>query len=158
MNQNSIPVYVNSKERENGTIGDFDILLPTLQQTNENYEILLNNLRITNDFFNIHEYNNVIEIGTTENITIPPNHYTSTQFTDYFNNNSLGITCDYDTQEHALNFYNNSGTTYAITVNENQKYLGLTPGDYVLGPTLSSDIPADFSGTNTIKSLLIYRY
>ena len=113
-NKKYIPYKIKSKDRESGNeINDCNIYLHSLDQTNENYEIILSDFIINNDFLNIHSGNNNLyfshNIGTTTTImtpdtyTMPEKNYNSTQFLTEFNtNNTLGITADFDTQNNLI--------------------------------------------------------
>ena len=174
-NQNTqyIPFKINSKIRQSGTeINDTTFYLNGLDQANEGYDIHLRNFTIDNAFFNINSLNNVISLqhntglGTTsiiyedKTITLPEENYNSTQFTTEYNTQTgiLGITglgVSYNPQSLYLTFDNQDSNDFLLSVNENQKFLGLLPDTYTIpaSDTLVLNIPTDFTGPKEINIL-----
>jgi len=157
----SYPIFIDSAKRSSGDINDSNYVINGLPNNDNEYSLLLKEFIISNDFYNINQFNNSFILGVTsiDTITIPENQYNATQYINYINNNvgSLGITgfsASFDSQAVKITYTNQTGSTiYLKKTNDKQKYLGLiTDNVYSINnnDTLITDYKVDFSGTKKI--------
>ena len=78
-------IFVNCKDRVNGTASNFNINLVDLDQNDDHDQtITIQNLSIPYSFYNVNDLNNIVSVGTTETFTIPKGNYSATTLAAQF--------------------------------------------------------------------------
>lgn len=165
----SIPFYINSKKREDGSVDDSDFYYNFNHRSNENADNVLNidYLSIPRSYYSINEYNNIFQIDTTDllgvttggisNITLPVGDYSPTtlinKITSDSTMNSLSVSMTYSPLNKKFDFLGMTGIN--LITNDKQKYLGFnSAGTWSpTGGILESANVVDLSGTNSISIL-----
>ena len=157
-----MPVFINSNNRSSGNVEDCVISIEGLgrNEVDENYEILLNEFRMTMDVPNINSYSR--SLTTSEGVlNIPKGNYNANQLISELV--MLGITTTYDGIAEKFTFIGVShtigttsliGTTaQAMMLNEYQADLfGLSSGvSYQLSPPLTSEKVINLNYPKQIK-------
>ena len=165
----SVNFFINSKNREAGSINDSDFYYNFNYRSNETADNVLNidMLSIPRSYYSINDYNNVFQIdpnvflGTItsaiSDVTLTKGDYTTTTLINECVNkvNALGITdlgvsMTYSSTSKKFSFLDVTGVNFITT--EKQKYLGLSSGTHTpTGSTLVSDSVVDLTGTNSIN-------
>ncbi len=163
----SIPFYINSKKREDGSVDDSDFYYNFNHKSNENADNVLNidSLSIPRSYYSINEYNNIFQVDTTpllgittggiSNIVLPVGDYNPTTLINQITSNStmssLSVSMTYSTLDKKFDFLGMTGIN--LITNDKQKYLGFnSAGTWSsTGGILESANVVDLSGTNSIS-------
>lgn len=148
-------LFINSADRINGTSNDFQIQLKDINNDFEDMSLTIQNLSIPFSFYPINSNNNVITIGTTQTATITKGNYTANSFlNEFITDMPFGITGAYNTSTGKFSFGTTNASSWSITANSNQQYLGLSAGLHSsTSGVITSDQLVNLSGPREIRIL-----